>query len=461
MNCTVVDLKEVPALSHVPEDQLDWLLSKSTTKELNQCDHLFKKGDPIDKLFIVIRGKLEIKIEQQGKYKTVGVINQYDLSGLLPFSRASTALGFGEAIEDSTLLVVEGVHFREMVANHFELTEALVHVMNSRIRDFTKRNVQEEKMMALGKLSAGLAHELNNPASAMVRSAKSLKSHLGAVPEKFKELMAMEVTNDQVDRINDLLFDKISNRPENNMKLMERAQKEEELEEWLEDHNVENAFELTETLLDFCFDITTIEKILDQVGPHNFPPTITWIEQMLTTEKMVDEIDESASRISTLVGSVKTYTHMDRGQEKTPEDLHKGIKSTLIMLQHKLKKKGIEVEKNFAENIPPVPMKPSEINQVWTNLIDNAIDAMDQDGKLTITTSVENKKAVIKVQDNGSGISDDIIDKIFDPFFTTKAIGEGTGMGLELVQRIIHQHQGDIKATSNNNGTIFKVQLPI
>ena len=461
MKLTTQNLQQIPEFIKVPDDQLQWLIDKSYIKVLKQGEHLFRKGDSIDKLFVVLQGKIEIKVEQNGNYKHVALMDTNQIGGLLPFSRASSAAGFGDVLVDSKVLILEKPLFKEMISNHYELTEVLVHTMTSRVREFTKNNVQAEKMMSLGKLSAGLAHELNNPASAMVRSAKELKKHLGNVPEKFKRVVSIRISDQEIDIINNILFEKLNNRPENNMKLIERNEKEDELEEWLENHGLDNAYELTETLLDFCMDVPAVEKIYKATGQTNFPHAIEWIENVLTTEKMVDEIGEASDRISNLVNSIKSYTHMDRAPEKTSTNIHIGLKSTLTMLNHKLKKKNITLEKVFQENLPEAKVFVSEINQVWTNLIDNAIDAMDHSGILTIKTSLDQKFLKVEIIDNGEGIDEEHLNNIFDPFFTTKAIGEGTGMGLEVVQRIINQHQGSIKVTSKKGETIFTVCLPI
>ena len=461
MKTTVNRLKEIPEFQSVPEDQLQWLVEKGELQKYDKGDYAFKKGDTIDQMSIVLEGKIEIRLEQNGNLKTLGVIVKNEVTGTLPFSRLSSAIGYGEVIEDATALVLDKSYFKEMVSKHYELTETLVHHMTSRVREFTRFNVQSEKMMALGKLSAGLAHELNNPASAMLRSAKALKDHLANVPDKFKKIISVKASEETIDKINDILFSNITNKPQNNMKLIERNQKEEELEEWLEDHGVDNAYELTETLLDFCMGIPEMEEIYNAGSSENFPQTIGWIENVLTTEKMVDEIEEASNRISDLIKSIKSYTHMDRAPEKMKANVHKGIKSTLTMLNHKLKQKNIQVIKEFKEGLPEAMLYISEMNQVWTNLIDNAIDAMDDNGVLKISTEVENGNIKIQIIDNGSGIPEEHLPKIFDPFFTTKSIGKGTGMGLEVVHRIIQQHEGDIRVNSKKGETIFTICIPI
>ncbi|UZO80522.1 ATP-binding protein [Aquimarina sp. ERC-38] len=461
MPLSVETLQKIPQFDGVPDQQLQWLIDKSSCTSYVKGEYIFTKGDPIDSLFIILKGHIEIKLEQNGNYKLVTKMTDHHIGGLLPFSRASVAIGFGEVVKKSDVLILEEKYFREMVAHHYELTESFVHKMTSRVREFTKSNVQAEKMMALGKLSAGLAHELNNPASAILRSAKLLKAHLANVPEKFKRLASLRASEEEIDVINTIVFDHIKTRNHKQLKLSERSIKEDELEFWLEEHGVEDAFELTETLLDFQVDKDDLQKMYDSSGPGNFSSAIEWVENVLTTEKIVDEIKEASDRISNLVNSIKTYTHMDQSPEKVATDIHKGLSSTLTMLNHKLKKKNIELKTEFAENLPEPKILVSEINQVWTNLIDNAIDALEPSGVLTIKTSEENNTIKTEIIDNGKGISEENIDRIFDPFFTTKPIGAGTGMGLEVVQRIVQQHQGTIEVVSKPGHTVFTVCLPI
>ncbi len=461
MNITPIDLRAVSELTNLPEDQLQWILQNSTYTTREVGEHIFEKGDPIDTMIILLDGEVEIRVERKGQYKNVATLRKNEVSGALPFSRATNAIGNGVVTKKATALLLPKSVFKEITTHFYELTEVLVHKMTSRTREFTKNNVQQEKMMALGKLSAGLAHELNNPAAAMARSAKELKRNLKNVPEKFKRVISIKASPEQIDVINDVLFEKINNKPENNMGIMERSDKEEALETWLEDHGVDNAYDLTETLLDFCMDTAAMEKIYDATGDSNFPSTIEWIENVLTTEKMVEEIDEAANRISSLVSSVKSYTHMDSAPEKQAEDIRKGIKSTLTMLNHKLKRKNIAVEKEFEEDLPQPMIMVSEINQVWTNLIDNAIDAMDENGRLLLRVYRDNDFIKTDIIDDGEGIPEEHLHTIFDPFFTTKAIGEGTGMGLEVVQRIVGQHRGEIKVDSRPGETKFTVCIPI
>ncbi|AGC77359.1 histidine kinase/DNA gyrase B/HSP90-like ATPase [Nonlabens dokdonensis] len=459
MNCSIEELRKIPEFAQVPQDQLDWLRLESNLLGYSKGDFLFKKGEPINNMYLMIEGRVEIKVEQNGQYRHIAFMEPDTIGGTLPYSRATIAQGYGEVIENCKVLAFAKAKFKELT-QHYELTESLVHHMTSRVREFTKVNVQQEKMMALGKLSAGLAHELNNPSSAMRRSAIELKKNLSLYPEKFKTVMTMRLTEEQVDPVNETIFSRLESRPENKLSLMERTEQEDDLADWLEEKGVEDGYELAETLVDYCMGIETMEEVYDIIGERDFAGVAAWISNVLTTEKMVNEIEEASQRIEELVTSVKGYTHMDRAPEKTPADVHKGLDNTLIMLKHKLKKNSVEVIKDYCEDCPQPSLYVSEINQVWTNLIDNAIDAMENGGELTIRTYYD-KDIFIEIKDTGHGIPEELIDQIFDPFFTTKAIGKGTGMGLEVSQRIIDQHNGRIQVSSSKDGTTFEICLPI
>lgn len=460
MNLTPKDLKQVPDLSDIPEDQLSWLIEHGEICTYPAGEHIFKTGDPIDRMFVILEGKARLMRQRNGNYSVFGQIGKNEITGFLPYSRATTAMGIGEAVEDTTCLVVSKSCIKKMATMHYELTAALVHTMTNRTREFTKQNVQAEKMMALGKLSAGLAHELNNPASAIERLAQELRRHVNNTPEKLKVVTTMNIAAAQIDSLTKAI-DEMLKIPQCHLSLMQRTNLEDEMEEWLDEQDVQNSYDLAPALVDYCITTAHLEKVLEITGPENFPKAVEWLEHVITTEKMVIDMQDASERITSLVGSIKRYTHMDSAPEKQSSDLRSGIRNTLNMLAHKLKKKEIEVDEQYEEDLAMPKILVGDMNQVWTNLIDNAIDAMDNAGKLRISAENEKDCVVIRITDNGKGISEENLDSIFDPFFTTKSIGEGTGLGLDIVRRIVEQHSGTIHARSGNGETTFTVQLPI
>ncbi|MCG8320842.1 MAG: hypothetical protein MI921_15170 [Cytophagales bacterium] len=287
----------------------------------------------MDYLFIIFQGKFSIKVEQGSQFRNVGGFEPYSITGMLPYSRAVAARGYADSIGDSEVLRLHKDHFRFMITHHEELTTALVHIMSTRIRSFTKLEQQNDKMMALGKLSAGLAHELNNPSAAVVRSARILKKHLSLLPRNFKNVIKIRMSDEQVDSVNNLLFTKIEEGVKS-LTLMEKTELEDEIAEWLEQQGMEDGYEMAENFADFGFNGDDLQLISDQVPEVDMLPVINWINQNLTTEKLVNEIGEASQRINDLVRSVKSYTHMDRAPEKQPVDIHEGINNTLTMLNH-------------------------------------------------------------------------------------------------------------------------------
>jgi len=460
---TVEWLKALETLKEVPEEQLRWMIDNSRYFSAPAGEYLFKMGDPLMGTYILFKGRIRLYMQQNKELRDLSDLEVGNISGYLPFSRGKKVTVNAKVIEDTTIMLLPKEKFREMVSKNYELTEALVHIMTTRVRDFTSLQQQNDKMMALGKLSAGLSHELNNPAAAIVRGSASLIKHLKLVPETFKEVMEIRMEEKEVDLVNDKLFEVLGRAEKPALSLMERSEGEDKIRDWLEDHEVNNAAEIAENFVDYGFTSEDLKVFKEHIPGKSLSPVFNWINSNLVTERMVQDIQESSQRISELVNSVKNFTHMDQGKGKELTDVRSGIKNTLIMLQHKLKKGNIELVKEFDENLPPIMALVGELNQVWTNLIDNALDAMEEKGKgkLTIRTEKDDGYAKISIIDDGPGIPDDIKSMIFDPFFTTKDIGKGTGLGLDVVTRIIAQHHGSVKVNSVPGRTEFIVCFPI
>ncbi len=453
-------LQSFESLQQVPQDQLQWLIAQGQYRVLEEGTFLFKKGDPVAETHFIFSGEMRLYMQAEQQEIDLGNRGAGAITGFLPFSRAGNATAFAVATSPMTLLSLHKQHEKELITHHYELAQVLVHTMTSRVREMTNLQKQNEKMMALGKLSAGLAHELNNPAAAVVRGADALQKQLQASADKLLQLTALCLQEQEIALAVQMLKEKIAaDTPP--LSLRERSDWEEQLEDYLQDFGKER-YEIAENLLDFKFQIQDLEKLKAQVATEKFAGLLQWMSQYLATEKLVQDIYEASQRISKLIGAVKSYTHMDQSPDKQLSDLHQGLNNTLTMLQYKLKKENIRLHKEYGA-LPPVAIYVNELNQVWTNLLDNAIDALEgvESPQLTIRTFVAHRQIQVEIEDNGAGIPVAILERIWEPFFTTKAIGKGSGLGLELVYEIVRKHQGHVEVSSVPGQTVFRVSLPL
>ncbi len=459
-NFVVSSLQKIPQFENVPVEQLAWLAENSEVCVYQPDEIIFRPGDETTEMYIILQGSIRIQLKRGNQFYELGSVVGGEITGKIPFSRMQSTAAYMIVVEETTVLKTNESLFPE-ISKHYELIEVFVHSLSDRIRYFTSQQQQNEKLVALGKLSAGLAHELNNPASAMVRGATELKKRLRSTPDKFKAVMNIRLTEEQVDTVNELVFKKAEKGGSNQQSLMERTALEDELADWMDDHGVDQGFEYAETFAEYCFNIEDLEFVNTHVADEYLPAVLGWIEDVLTTEKMVEEIEDSATRISDLISSIKTYSHMDKGTDKETVELHKLLKSTVTMLNHKSKQKQVDIELIIPKDLPEFCGYVSELNQVWTNLLDNAIDAVEEGGKVAVEAHSKNGKLFLLFKDNGSGIPEDIQNQIFDPFFTTKDVGKGTGLGLDVVHKIIEKHGGNIDVKSKPGDTTFELTFPL
>jgi len=402
------------------------MIDKSTYHCLEKDDQIYRAGDSIHQMLLVVEGSFVVFRVDGGKRKEIGTWEAPMVTGLLPFSRMKSLTVDSTTLAPSKVLQLHKDHFTEMVNVSYPLTQALVAVMTNRVRESQNNRLMDEKLMALGKMSAGLAHELNNPASAMIRSAQELHKHLKQTPERFKDLVTMRVNEEDVDVVNKVLFERIATRQESNgedLSLMEREERNDDLMDWFEDHSIEQGDEIVDTLIDWSFGPDHLDQIAEVLPEKSLQPVLWWIETSLTTESLVEEIQTASERISGLVS----------------------------------------LKKEWDRNLPSIKAFAGELNQVWTNIIVNALDALGEreGGLITIRTYRKRDNLCIDLEDNGSGIPEDIQRRIFEPFFTTKSIGEGTGMGLDIVRGVLKKHGGSITVDSQPGRTCFLVCFPL
>ena len=456
-------LQSIESLNEVPHDQLQWWIENSRHYELEEGEFLVKQGTPTIGTHVIITGRIQLYIAQKAGIQYLSLLGSGDVTGYLPFSRATVNILDGKALETTQLMTFPVEKMNELIHTRFELTQALVHIMSTRVRDSTILQQQNEKMMALGKLSAGLAHELNNPAAAIVRGSASLSKHLKLTPAKFKEVSSMRMSEDIVEKANSKMFEVLAREEKTVFTMMQRANLESDFIDCLESHGVLNSQEISESFVEYGFTCDDMEELSAIVPPQYLSPVLNWINDNLVTERMVNDIQEASQRIEKLVGAIKKFTHMDRGRDREYADIHSGIQNTLTMLAYKFTKGNVELVEDYDTSLPKIRVFVGEMNQVWTNIIDNALDAMEANkrGRLEIKTRRDGDSVEVTIADNGHGIPSDLKSRIFEPFFTTKEIGKGTGLGLDVVAKITRQHGGSMKVNSAPGHTAFVLCFPI
>jgi signal transduction histidine kinase len=457
---TTDDLRGIKIFADLPDDQLQWFIGRAEEVWAESGDVMFREGEPADHMYVFFEGELQGRVERPGGDLRIYLAGPGDVTGVLPFSRLRQFSGTGRAVGKVHLARVHRSLFPEILQRMPVLTERLVTLMLDRTREFTRVSEQRDKLAALGKLAAGLAHELNNPAAAVKRTASSISELRRELRAAYLTLDRLELTREQrtyIAECEDEALKKVDT-PDSPLGSVERSDREQELEEWMEVHGVIEPWKHASALADAGLDINKLEAIADRVG-EALNPVIVRIHYSFIAARLIREIEHGASRIFELVQAIKEYTYMDQAPEQEI-DIHSGLESTLTILAYKLRKKSIQVDRHFDRSIPKICAFGVELNQVWTNLIVNAIDAMSEGGKLTLATFQDPFDVVVEVQDTGSGIAPEVLPRIFDPFFTTKGVGDGTGLGLDTAMRVITKHRGQINVKSVPGETIFRVSIP-
>jgi len=420
---------------------------------------LFNEGDTAYCFFIVLDGQIKVT-KQLGETEILVTIHRRgeftgDLTMLTGGISQATATSVG------TSRVIQFDDFKELLKGCPRSIDLFVPALAERSKELEIKLRDQEKLAALGKLSAGLAHELNNPAAAGRRAAKQLDGAIASLQKNMLSLRGKHFLSHHRQILQDLQQQAIAYQEQgSSLSPLEQSDREDQLADWLEELGVEDAWELSPSLVAAGIEQSQLSALADDMEKSAFSEALMWLEASLTMRGLVNEVEQSTSRISDLVGAIKSYSYMDRSVVQDV-DIHEGLDNTLKILHHKLKY-GVKVNKQYGDRLPKMSVYGSELNQVWTNLIDNAIDAMDGQGELTIHTALENNCILVEIIDNGTGIPPEIQSRIFEPFYTNKQVGKGSGLGLDISRRIVVQkHKGNLNFESQPGRTCFQVRIPI
>src|SRR5260221_411611 len=451
------ELLRVPAFADLPEEQIEWFLSQSEEQILKPGDTYMRQGYPAENMFVVLEGEFQARGEINGETFAFPV-KPGDVTGVLPFSRMKRTPVTGRAVSNGRLLRFPSAQFPQLVQKMPELATRLVGLMSDRIREVTRIEQQQDRLASLGKLSAGLAHELNNPASAAKRAASQLRDSLKRIKDASQELgrrAFRPAQKGEIEKLESSIVRQEGPPPD----ALTVSDLEEQIDSLLRSHGQNDLWQLAADLARKDVKPAALESLFEALEADGARAALVRIAASVEIGNLLNEIESAASRISDLVGAIKEYTFMDQAPVQNV-DIVKSLETTLTILNHKLKH-GVTVNRDYQKIPLLVNSFGSQLNQVWTNIIDNAIDAMGGTGELRVRTYREDPCVVVEIGDNGPGISPEVQAHIFEPFFTTKGVGEGTGLGLDTVQRIVKKHRVNIQVDSKPGDTRFQVWLPL
>jgi signal transduction histidine kinase len=445
-------------LGDAPRAELEWLAARGRIRFVKAGEAATQKGVPVLVMMVILEGHLVIRADRgAGAHKLIEWRGG-DVSGLLPYSRGAVSPNDGMAEEDSTILEIPREHFPAMIHECPTITAKCVHVMLDRARAFTSSDLRDEKLVSLGKLAAGLAHELNNPASAAVRAARLLSESQVAADDAARRLGAARLDDAQLAALDAVRDACRAIAPGRILSGLERADREEAIGDWLRAHRASDgcAGPLAETPV----TIAQLDALAAAIAGPPLDAALRWLASGCAVRSLAGAIEISAARIADIVQAVKGFTYMDQALDTRPVDIRPGIADAITMLAAKVRAKSADIVVDIANDLPKARAVGAELNQVWMNLIDNALDAIAPRGTVRIVARGELGRVVVEVSDNGSGIPPEVLWRIFEPFYTTKGVGKGTGLGLDIVRRLLQRQEGGVEAESALGRTVFRVWLP-
>ncbi|HEY5982975.1 MAG TPA: ATP-binding protein [Anaerolineales bacterium] len=453
-------LRKLDLFAGLSDSDLDALAAQTEVLTIPAGAHLIEEGAPGDAAYIVVEGEFEVIKKSDVQNIVIAVRQSGEVFGEMALLDNAPRTATVRAVHESKVIAIRGDAFQALLAGSPTAALSMLKTVSLRLRQNEGLLRQTEKMAALGTLSAGLAHELNNPAAAVRRSAGQLRKAITEWANLSAVLADCNLPSEQQRRI-DSLRERVESNGDASPELdpMARSDQEAAVQAWLEGLGIDDAWELAPALVAAGWDSDSLMELQGVFSPQNLKIVIRWLAAGCMAYSLLDEIGMGTERLSEIVGSVKAYSYLDQGPVQQV-DLHKGLEDTLVILRHKLKS-GVTVKREYAPDLPLIEAHGSELNQVWTNILDNAVDAMQGRGEIIIRTRREADKVIVELQDNGPGIPEGIQRRVFEPFFTTKPPGLGTGLGLHIAYTVVNNHAGRIDLTSRPGMTCFQVTLPM
>ncbi len=455
------DLRKSPLFQGLSNEELQKLMDMAEPVSLRAGDVLIRQGEVGDCAYVVIKGDFEVQKQSGQSLIKIDVRNPGDVVGEMALLSRAPRNATLIAKTDGEVLRIPQEAFEQLLQSSTTAAMAVLHWVMSRLTQNESLLHQQEKMAALGTMSAGLAHELNNPSAAAQRSASQLRESQSRWLTLTHQFESAAIQQGQTEWLNDFIQE-TTRRFGTPAKLdaLERIDRVDELQTWLEANDIESAWELAPAMVNFGWEVQSLEKLKQGMSPSLSGLAVHWLGLCCLMMGLLSEVLQTTERISQIVHAVKSYTYLDQAP-LLEVDVHEGLENTLVIMQHKLKK-GVTVKRDYAPNLPRIEAYASELNQVWTNIIDNAVDAMSGKGELKIKTYQKDHHVVVEITDNGPGIPEEIQSRIFEPFFTTKAPGQGTGLGLHISHDIIaNHHHGQLTVQSKPGETKFRAVLPV
>jgi signal transduction histidine kinase len=451
-------LAEHHTLRGTPSAELEWLVSHGELRTYAPGEVVAAKSEPIDLMVVMLTGRIAVHFGHgTGRVHKMESLAG-ELSGVLPFSRMAKPMGDAVAQEPTDVFALHRDHFPELIRECPVITAKLVHAMIDRARVAAATNWQDEKMMSLGRLAAGFAHQLNNPASAAVRSAKQISLAVTAVGEAAHALGRIALSEAQHAHVAALLHRCLQSAETVRAPSVERSDREDRMAEWLEAHHVDTAPALA--LANSGVTVDVLEALASAIPRPALEPALRWIAASCAAQSLAADVERASSRIDDLIARLKRFTSMDRAAVAQPMDVAQGLTDTVAVLAGRAASKSVSIRLDVAPDLPFVVAHSVDLNQVWSNLLENAIDAARPGGDVVVGAACGPNAVIVRVIDDGPGIPPDVHAKMFDPFFTTKGVGQGTGLGLDIVRRIVRMHDGEIEVDARPGRTEFRVRIP-